>query len=666
MSNDGSSKTPEAITGIHALQGHGVKQSRGFWAEAWSQVIRRPSAIIGLAWLGLITFFAVFAPIVANGHPVRFVERGPDGARTVTYPLIDSLTAGDWLLLIATIFGTIFVLLPLPSLSRPKRLGWLIAAMVTGTVTVLLVTLLRSEIADDWFFGLPDRIRGLERDSEGQPVLAFRAIALVVCASLALLSTLWIPFARTVLTRLVWLSIVVAISATVVGRTWDRPQMLYDYGDEIRQGTADANYTIIPWSPAQRPSDRNSAERAPGETEDQSLYRNFNNRISNYLDSTPRDRNTHLDVDGLEAVSRVLDRVEWPDEAVEAARRIAEQAREIIESRSRIYSQADFEAQVRQAIDPITDDTDALMEQLSEDLSTALRRVKRGLTAPFGPEGFRIARQTLQSQPLPDEIRDRIAQSIDELELQNPAATRSDLRAQLMPILGMSGKTFPLGTDNQGQDMLSQLLHACRLSISIGLVSTGISLLIGITVGALMGYFGGWVDLVLYRVVEIFMAIPVLFLLIVAAGVLPKNIYVMMIIIGCFSWTGAARFIRAEFLKLRNMDFVQSARATGLPLRSILFKHMLPNGVTPVLVESSFAIAAAILAEATLSYLGLGPDNQASWGKLLASATGESGEFFWWLAIFPGAAIFLTVLSYNLIGEALRDAIDPKLKKARV
>jgi peptide/nickel transport system permease protein len=210
------------------------------------------------------------------------------------------------------------------------------------------------------------------------------------------------------------------------------------------------------------------------------------------------------------------------------------------------------------------------------------------------------------------------------------------------------------------------MLHACRLSISIGLVSTSIAVVIGVTIGALMGYFGGWVDLALYRVVEVFMAIPVLFLLIVAAAVLPRNTYVMMAIIGCVTWTGAARFTRAEFLKLRSQDFVQSARAVGLPLRSILFKHMLPNGVTPVLVDMSFAIAAAILIETALNYLGLGPEGQASWGKLLSSATGQTGTFLWWLAIFPGFAIFLTVLSYNLIGEALRDAIDPKLKKARV
>jgi peptide/nickel transport system permease protein len=181
-----------------------------------------------------------------------------------------------------------------------------------------------------------------------------------------------------------------------------------------------------------------------------------------------------------------------------------------------------------------------------------------------------------------------------------------------------------------------------------------------------MGYFGGWIDLLLFRVVEIFMSVPVLFLLIVAAAVLPRNTYVMMAIIGCVTWTGAARFTRAEFLRLRNQDFVQAAKAVGLPLRSVLFKHMLPNGVTPVLVDASFAVAAAILFEAALSFLGLGPEEQASWGRLLSDASGKAGQFYWWLAMFPGAIIFLTVLSYNMLGEATRDAIDPKLKKARV
>jgi len=259
----------------------------------------------------------------------------------------------------------------------------------------------------------------------------------------------------------------------------------------------------------------------------------------------------------------------------------------------------------------------------------------------------------------------------------SPKYSRSDMIAaapgarveDIENLSGWKGTPFGarrtwLGTDALGGDVLAQMLWACRLSISIGLVSTGISVLIGVTIGSLMGYFGGWVDMILFRLVEIFMAVPVLFLLIVAAGVLPRDTYVMMAIIGMFSWTGAARFTRAEFLRLRQQDFVQSARAVGLPVKDILFKHMLPNGITPVLVDASFGIAAAISIEATLSYLGLGPDGQASWGKLLSSATAATGTFVWWLAVFPGVAIFLSVLSYNMLGEALRDAIDPKLRKA--
>lgn len=287
----------------------------------------------------------------------------------------------------------------------------------------------------------------------------------------------------------------------------------------------------------------------------------------------------------------------------------------------------------------------------------------------FAAAGWAV--QPLQVYPYRDAIAAGKATVVFTLVPYSPG--QRDVRGDFVPPMQISARSetaaapaHVLGTDSFGQDVLSQMLHACRLVISIGIVSTGIAVLIGITIGALMGYFGGWVDLVLYRVVEVFMSVPVLFLLIVAAAVLPRNTYVMMVIIGCVTWTGAARFTRAEFMRLRNQDFVQAAQALGLPLRSILFKHMLPNGVTPVLVDASFAVAAAILAEATLSFLGLGPEEQASWGRLLSDATNNAGNFIWWLAIFPGAAIFLSALSYNMLGEAMRDAIDPKLKKARV
>jgi peptide/nickel transport system permease protein len=231
-----------------------------------------------------------------------------------------------------------------------------------------------------------------------------------------------------------------------------------------------------------------------------------------------------------------------------------------------------------------------------------------------------------------------------------------------------------LGTDINSADVASAMIHASRIALAVGLIATSIALFIGIVIGGLMGYFGRWVDLLGFRLVEIFAAIPVLYLLLTFAAFFPGNpeilpgvevprIYLMMVIIGVTGWVGYARFVRAEFFKLRKQDFVQAARACGLPLRSIMFKHMLPNGVAPVLVEASFGVAAAILFEAFLSFLGLGLVDEPSWGQLLSQAIGVGGGFYWWIATFPGLAIFLTVFALNLVGESMRDAIDPHTKR---
>jgi peptide/nickel transport system permease protein len=218
------------------------------------------------------------------------------------------------------------------------------------------------------------------------------------------------------------------------------------------------------------------------------------------------------------------------------------------------------------------------------------------------------------------------------------------------------------GTETYGADILSRMIHACRIAMAIGFIATGIAVLIGAVVGGLMGYFVGKVDLIGMRVVEIFNAVPTLYILLAFVAFFPRNLYIMMAIIGLTTWVADARFVRAEFLRLRNQDFVHAARAAGLPLRSIIFRHMLPNAMAPLLVSASFGIASAILYESTLSFLGLGLVDEPSWGQLLDQATGSAGSFYWWLAMFPGLAIFLTVFAYNLIGEALRDALDPKLK----
>jgi peptide/nickel transport system permease protein len=222
-----------------------------------------------------------------------------------------------------------------------------------------------------------------------------------------------------------------------------------------------------------------------------------------------------------------------------------------------------------------------------------------------------------------------------------------------------------LGTDDVGSDVLCRLIHGTRISLSVGFVAVGISSVIGIVVGAIMGYFGGKIDFVGMRLVEIMMAVPTFFLIITIVAFFPRSLLNIMVIIGITSWTGDARFIRAEFFKLRNQDFVQAAISLGLPLRSILFRHMLPNGIAPVLINVTFGIAGAIFIESALSFLGFGvAPPTPSWGQMLSSGVSTTGQFLWWLSLFPGMAIFLTVTAYNLLGEGLRDAIDPKLRKA--
>lgn len=232
------------------------------------------------------------------------------------------------------------------------------------------------------------------------------------------------------------------------------------------------------------------------------------------------------------------------------------------------------------------------------------------------------------------------------------------------PLLTSEQRIHWMGTDENGADVASRMIHASRIALGIGFIATGIALVIGTIIGGLMGYFSGIVDIIGMRLVEIFEAIPTLFLLLSFVAFFGRSIYMMMVIIGITAWSGYARYVRAEFLKLRQQDFVQAAVACGLPLRSILFRHMLPNGLAPLLVATSFGVASAILAEATLSFLGLGLIDDPSWGQLLNQAV-QSSTFNWWLAVFPGGAIFLTVFSYNLLGESLRDAVDPHTNRSK-
>ena len=218
----------------------------------------------------------------------------------------------------------------------------------------------------------------------------------------------------------------------------------------------------------------------------------------------------------------------------------------------------------------------------------------------------------------------------------------------------------PLGTDGQGRDVLARLLWSARVAMSVGFVSQIIALVIGVFCGAIDGYFSGIVDLLFMRFVEAVEAIPTLILILIFVATFGRNIMAIMVILGVTGWTGYARFVRAEFLRLRSLDYVAAARAAGLPLWRVLFRYMLPNGITPVLVSASFGFAGAVTIESGLSFLGVGVrPPTASWGQMLNEAGNPATVFRWWEAIGPGLAIFLTVMAFNVIGQALRDAIDP-------
>ncbi|GMV93930.1 MAG: hypothetical protein AMXMBFR82_37080 [Candidatus Hydrogenedentota bacterium] len=239
------------------------------------------------------------------------------------------------------------------------------------------------------------------------------------------------------------------------------------------------------------------------------------------------------------------------------------------------------------------------------------------------------------------------------------APERSDLRNRV----GAPDKDHWLGTDDRGRDVLSRVIWGTRISMSVGFVATGIAILIGVILGSLAGYYGGVIDAIILRIIEIVLCFPVFFLILAVMAFLPPSIYNVMIVLGLFSWTGAARLVRGEFLKLRDSEFAMAARASGLRDFRIIFRHILPNALSPVLVAATFGVASAILTESALSFLGFGvPPPTASWGELLAQSQSYLHRGAWWLVTFPGVAIFVTVTAFNLVGEGLRDAMDPRLR----
>jgi len=241
----------------------------------------------------------------------------------------------------------------------------------------------------------------------------------------------------------------------------------------------------------------------------------------------------------------------------------------------------------------------------------------------------------------------------------NHSPYNTDLRDKLEP----PGGPHLLGTDDTGRDVLSRLIWGTRISISVGFVAVGISVVMGVLMGALAGYYRGKVDMVILRIIETMMCFPSLIIILALIAYLGRSIWIIMIVIGIVGSPSVARLVRGEFLKLRESDFATAARATGLSDLRVMLRHILPNALAPVLVDATFGVAGAILIESALSFLGFGvPPPTASWGEILSQSQ-RYVDFAWWLVMFPGAAIFVTVTAFNLVGEGLRDAMDPRLRQ---
>jgi peptide/nickel transport system permease protein len=233
---------------------------------------------------------------------------------------------------------------------------------------------------------------------------------------------------------------------------------------------------------------------------------------------------------------------------------------------------------------------------------------------------------------------------------------RQNLVQRLLP----PTKQFIMGTDDLGRDVFSRIIYGSRVSLTVGAVAVGISMFIGIILGLVSGYYGGIIDSIIMRLVDIMLCFPTFFLILMVIAFLEPNIYNVMIVIGLTSWPGITRLIRGEVLSIRERDYIQLAKISGISDLRIMFVHILPNVIGPIVVNTTLGIGSAILAESALSFLGLGVQPPTpSWGNILTTGK-DYIHIAWWLSVFPGIMIFFTVLCFNLLGEGLRDIFDPR------
>ena len=238
-----------------------------------------------------------------------------------------------------------------------------------------------------------------------------------------------------------------------------------------------------------------------------------------------------------------------------------------------------------------------------------------------------------------------------------------DIAARLRPP-AMVGGTWsrPLGTDELGRDVLSRLLYGARVSLMVGLLAVAVSCPLGVVIGLASGFFGGWIDRMLMRLTDIQLAIPTILLAMALVTVLGPGVPNLIITLSVTGWTIYARLIRGETLALRDRDFIEATRAAGAGQARIVFRHVLPNVISPVIVVATFAVGSMVVLEATLSFLGIGvPLRVATWGSMLSSGRTYL-KSAWWITAFPGLAIFVTVLAINALGDSMRDALDPRLR----